>query len=70
MGVWRMMSDDRFSSDGRSVSTGPMQAVANNGTVVIATEALMQGRSEVHIQHRGEIYRLRITSRGKLILHK
>lgn len=31
---------------------------------------LLQGRQEVLIEHAGEIYRLRVTRNGKLILHK
>lgn len=38
--------------------------------VVIASEALLAGRSEVQIRHRGDIYRLTLTKAGKLILHK
>jgi len=36
----------------------------------IASEALLGGRTEVRIRHRGEIYRLTLTRAGKLILHK
>lgn len=36
----------------------------------IASEALLGGRTEVQIRHRGEIYRLTLTRAGKLILHK
>lgn len=31
---------------------------------------LMQGCSQIEILHRGEVYRLRITRQGKLILMK
>ena len=34
------------------------------------TEELLQGGNEMIIAHRGEEYRLRITSNGKLILNK
>jgi len=36
----------------------------------IDSEALLCGRTEVRIRHRGEIYRLTLTRAGKLILHK
>ena len=36
----------------------------------INSEALLGGRSEIRIRHRGEIYRLTLTRAGKLILHK
>lgn len=32
--------------------------------------SLMQGRQEIEISHQGEIYRLRLTRNGKLILTK
>jgi len=35
-----------------------------------ASSELLRGRSEVRIIHRGEVYRLRATSRGKLLLLK
>ncbi|GEM_PF-738768 len=41
-----------------------------NEPFVIASEALLAGRSEVQIRHRGDIYRLTLTKAGKLILHK
>jgi hemin uptake protein HemP len=36
----------------------------------VAVRTLLAGRSEVILEHNGEDYRLRITSRGKLILTK
>ena len=36
----------------------------------ISSDALLGGRTEVRIRHRGEIYRLTLTRAGKLILHK
>ena len=36
----------------------------------VKSEALFEGASEVLIDHRGVMYRLRLTSLGKLILTK
>ena len=36
----------------------------------VAAEAILLGRSEVIIEHRGDEYRLRVTSNGKLLLTK
>lgn len=36
----------------------------------LTSEALMAGSREVILEHRGEQYRLRVTSNGKLILTK
>ncbi len=37
---------------------------------VIFSEELFQGRREVWIEHRGEMYRLRVTASGRLCLNK
>ncbi len=36
----------------------------------IRAEVLFRGAREVHIRHAGEVYRLRITASGKLLLTK
>lgn len=36
----------------------------------ISTRELFGGRREIEIEHNGEVYRLRITQRGRLILTK
>lgn len=38
--------------------------------LVIPSEQVLQGRREVWIQHGDEMYRLRVTSSGKLYLSK
>jgi hemin uptake protein HemP len=37
---------------------------------VLRSEDLLAGRSEVWIEHRGDMYRLRLTASGKLYLTK
>jgi hemin uptake protein HemP len=37
---------------------------------VIDSQSLFEGHREVIIRHEGEIYRLRLTRNGKLILQK
>ena len=37
---------------------------------VIQSQELLKGESEALIEHAGEIYRLRLTSRGRLYLSK
>lgn len=37
---------------------------------VIRSEALLGGQKEILIEHGGEMYRLRLTRNGKLILQK
>lgn len=37
---------------------------------LIASAVLLGGRREVQIDHQGQVYRLRLTSLGKLILTK
>ncbi len=38
--------------------------------LVLRSEDLLQGRREVWIEHGGDMYRLRLTTRGKLYLSK
>lgn len=51
-------------------STAPGAPGGYQPPLVIASEALLAGRTEVQISHRGELYRLTLTRAGKLILHK
>ena len=50
--------------------TAEVKEVANRGVRVIDSASLFAGRKEVQIRHQGELYRLRITRNGKLILNK
>ena len=52
--------------------TSATAELANNTTSPrrLSLETLMGGRREVIIQHRGEDYRLRLTSNDKLLLTK
>lgn len=58
------MSDDRNEDSLRQEDPG--------ATVVraVSSEDLLQGGAELRIRHEGEYYRLRRTSKGKLILTK
>lgn len=38
--------------------------------MIHTSEELLQGRDEAWIEHDGQMYRLRITSKGNLILTK
>ena len=46
------------------------EAEAGTPTATISSEELFRGTREVRIRHAGEVYRLRLTRSGKLILHK
>lgn len=37
---------------------------------VIDSARLLAGRNEIRIRHEGQVYRLRVTKNGKLILNK
>lgn len=37
---------------------------------LLSSQRLLQGRRQLQIEHMGEIYTLRVTSKGKLILTK
>ncbi|MEJ2590570.1 MAG: hemin uptake protein HemP [Candidatus Thiodiazotropha sp.] len=47
-----------------------LSQLAGSPSRTLESRDLMQGRSQIEIVHRGEIYRLRITRQGKLILTK
>jgi hemin uptake protein HemP len=48
----------------------PLPSGASSLTKLFQSEELFQGERMVCIDHEGSIYRLQITSRGKLILQK
>lgn len=52
----------------------PLPAPAERGpaerATVFQSDELLQGRREAWIEHRGEMYRLRLTGSGKLYLTK
>jgi hemin uptake protein HemP len=45
-------------------------APCNGHRAALSADRLFQGSPEILIDHQGEIYRLRITKNGKLILTK
>lgn len=54
-------------------SSEPFQIKGESDTREIRTVSsadLMQGAAEIQITHRDDVYRLRVTRSGKLILHK
>lgn len=56
--------------DNLSQSMLPEQRRDGDGKRLIRSEDLFNGQSEIRIDHHGEIYRMRITKAGKLILNK
>ena len=48
----------------------PSNAGAERQVRAVSSERLFDGAQELHIEHRGTLYRLRQTSLGKLILTK
>lgn len=48
----------------------PTRATALRPTRTIVSAAVFKGETEIGIEHHGELYRLRITRQGKLILTK
>lgn len=51
-------------------STGLRTASAASGPRTISSGVLLGGERELRIEHAGELYSLRQTSKGKLILTK
>lgn len=52
------------------VAVAPWLVPAATGPKRLSSESLLSGAREVEIDHQGAIYRLKITSLGKLILTK
>jgi len=50
--------------------TTPSAKTSTTDTTSISSQALFQGRQEICIEHADQVYRLRITRQGKLILTK
>jgi hemin uptake protein HemP len=52
----------------------PLRTVASSTVAAprprVASNDILRGNAEVEIDHRGTLYRLRVTSLGKLILTK
>lgn len=48
----------------------PAQAPAAGSSPVLSSQSVLQGRSQVAIEHNGAVYRLQTTRQGKLILTK
>ena len=59
------MSDD--APEEGDLPTGPD---ASDPPQTVRSEELLKGRRELWIEHEGQLYRLRVTSRGKLYLTK
>lgn len=57
-------SDDDDAHDSRDGMTPELPRL------IVGSRELLQGRREIFIEHGGEMYRLRITSKGRLILTK
>ncbi len=61
-----------------SAAVGPVERDSRNdggmirppGGSVLDSARLLEGRREVRIRHAGEVYLLRLTRNGKLILNK
>lgn len=58
-------------SDRREGSNAePPKSTSSRSPPIISADALLGRSGILHIEHRGELYQLRITRQGKLILTK
>lgn len=65
------MSTKRVDERGPQHETTPFEQPDRGAdSDVLNTRLLFRGRKEIQIRHGDEVYRLRITSNGKLILNK
>lgn len=58
------------SNDPAKRQSDPADAQSDESPKVINAQELFDGEREICIEHEGEMYRLRITRRNKLILQK
>lgn len=58
-------SQNPDSSEDRQPAAGARRPLRN-----LDSADIFRGDAEITISHNGEIYRLRVTKNGKLILHK
>ena len=64
------MNKNLISGDPPSQAVGASQSGGVPSIRRLSSEELLLGQRELVIKHNGEEYRLRITSKGKLILTK
>jgi hemin uptake protein HemP len=52
------------------VTAAPVSETTTGAGPVLSSQSVLQGRSQVAIEHNGAVYRLQTTRQGKLILTK
>jgi hemin uptake protein HemP len=62
--------EPREAAAGDAPATAPPQAEGTRRPARVSSAQLFQGATELQIEHRGALYRLRQTALGKLILTK
>ena len=65
-----MYDNNQLSSSVSTLDHGNTGVATAEGAVILQSRELLGGRREIWIEHQGEMYRLRTTSRGKLYLTK
>jgi len=65
-----MAPDDQLPADSESAGRQTPACPDADRPLIIRSEDLLQGRREVWITHSDEMYRLRVTSSGRLYLTK
>ncbi len=70
MGVALSMSEPGSSSPSPAPDNKPSPDVEGEQRRIWTTDELLAGEREVLIRHGDDLYRLRITRHGKLILYK
>lgn len=65
-------SETAIASTRRDLAKSPQDAPIQPGEtrLIWRLEDLLKGREELRIDHQGQLYRLRLTPAGKLILTK
>ncbi|SEQ04784.1 Hemin uptake protein HemP [Ectothiorhodospira magna] len=58
------------ATEAREGREAERQPASSQGIRLLSSADLLEGRRQLRIEHQGEIYTLRVTSKGKLILTK
>ena len=61
---------DTDQSSNSAEITEPVSEIGETPASPVSSAELLKGAQEILIDHEGEIYRLRVTRNGKLILQK
>ncbi len=70
LSIDNMAAAENASPDFENPPKSPQAGETETERLVVPSEVVLQNRREIWIEHGSELYRLRITNNGKLLLTK